>query len=176
MLQQLALLLSIALILSVLAVFLFVASRTGTQSAYGMIQKRGSRIRLAVFVGLVLVATPVLVWSLSDLPYSPPGELAPAAAKRIDAVGYQWYWTVSDSSAVVGQPVEFHVTSNDVNHGFAIYDKNLRLVAQTQAMPGYDNVLHHTFAEAGTYKVLCLEYCGLAHHAMAAEIVVAQAQ
>jgi cytochrome c oxidase subunit 2 len=45
-------------------------------------------------------------------------------------------------------------------------------VAQTQSMPGYTNVLRHTFDEPGTYKILCLEYCGLGHHEMSAEINV----
>jgi cytochrome c oxidase subunit 2 len=48
----------------------------------------------------------------------------------------------------------------------------MRIVAQTQAMPGYTNVLRYTFTEAGTYRVLCLEYCGAAHHVMAADIKV----
>jgi cytochrome c oxidase subunit 2 len=69
-----------------------------------------------------------------------------------------------------GRPVEFHVTSKDVNHGFAIYDQGLRIVAQTQAMPNYVNILRYTFPASGTYRVLCLESCGLAHHMMAAEI------
>ena len=64
------------------------------------------------------------------------------------------------------------VTSADVNHGFGIYDADLRLVAQTQAMPGYTNRLRHTFAAEGTYRVLCMEYCGLVHHNMITEIKV----
>ena len=69
--------------------------------------------------------------------------------------------------------MEFHVTSKDVNHGFALYDPDMRIVAQTQAMPGYTNVLRYTFNEPGVYRVLCLEYCGVAHHEMTAEIKVA---
>jgi len=39
-------------------------------------------------------------------------------------------------------------------------------------MPGYVNRLGYTFTETGEYEVLCLEYCGLAHHAMVAKIIV----
>ena len=49
----------------------------------------------------------------------------------------------------------------------------MRIVAQTQAMPGYVNVLRYTFKEPGTYQVLCLEYCGVEHHDMKTEINVA---
>jgi len=34
-------------------------------------------------------------------------------------------------------------------------------------------VLRYTFKEPGTYRVLCLEYCGVAHHEMTADIKVA---
>jgi cytochrome c oxidase subunit 2 len=40
-------------------------------------------------------------------------------------------------------------------------------------MPGYINVLRYTFNEPGVYRVLCLEYCGVAHHEMTADIKVA---
>jgi heme/copper-type cytochrome/quinol oxidase subunit 2 len=45
-------------------------------------------------------------------------------------------------------PVEFQVTSADVNHGFGIYDRSGRLLAQTQAMPGITNRLVYTFSGA----------------------------
>jgi cytochrome c oxidase subunit 2 len=75
-----------------------------------------------------------------------------------------------------GQPVEIRVTTADVNHGFGLYDANNRLVTQTQAMPGFTNVIRHVFTTPGTYRVLCLEYCGLGHHTMFSQIVVTAAK
>lgn len=66
----------------------------------------------------------------------------------------------------INEVVEFRVTSMDVNHGFAIYDDTHRLITQTQAMPGYVNRLRYKFDRPGKYDILCLEYCGLAHHGM----------
>jgi len=43
----------------------------------------------------------------------------------------------------------------------------------SEPMPGYINKLRYTFTTPGTYRVLCLEYCGVAHHEMAADITVA---
>ena len=74
-----------------------------------------------------------------------------------------------------GTPVEFRVTSSDVNHGFAIYAPDGRIATQTQAMPGYTNKLVHTFTEPGTYTVMCLEYCGIGHAPMTATLTVAPA-
>jgi hypothetical protein len=55
---------------------------------------------------------------------------------------------------------------------YQICATGMRIVAQTQAMPGYTNVLRYTFTEPGVYRVLCLEYCEIAHHRMKAQITV----
>lgn len=68
--------------------------------------------------------------------------------------------------------IEFRVTSLDVNHGFAIYNQNQELIAQTQAMPGYVNRLRWKFDNPGKYKIYCLEYCGMAHQVMQASFTV----
>jgi cytochrome c oxidase subunit 2 len=90
----------------------------------------------------------------------------------VTATGAQWAWTLSRDEVPLGKEVEFQITSSDVNHGFGIYDSQMRLLAQTQAMPGYVNRIRHTFNQPGTYQVLCLEYCGLVHHEMVARFVV----
>jgi cytochrome c oxidase subunit 2 len=97
------------------------------------------------------------------------------AAVVIQASGHQWAWEMTPATVQAGQPVEIHVTGADVNHGFGVYDTNHRLVTQTQAMPGYTNVIRHTFSTPGTYRILCLEYCGLGHHTMVAQLVVTAA-
>lgn len=79
---------------------------------------------------------------------------------------------MSSKEVKAGQPVEFDVTSKDVNHGFGIYDANMKVVTQTQAMPGYTNKLYYTFTKQGKYKILCLEYCGVAHHYMMTDFEV----
>jgi cytochrome c oxidase subunit 2 len=68
--------------------------------------------------------------------------------------------------------VEFAVTSQDVNHGLAIYAPDGRLLTQVQAMPGYTNRLLYRFAEPGSYTIRCLEYCGVFHHIMLATLTV----
>ncbi|MGE5517921.1 MAG: cytochrome C oxidase subunit II [Bacteroidota bacterium] len=126
--------------------------------------------RLLLAVALT-VGLPLTFLSLIDLPYRRPIDWG-TGITTVNAVGRQWNWTLSETSFHVGDRVEFRVTSEDVNHGFALYDPAMRVVAQTQAMPGYVNVLRHSFEAPGTYTVLCLEYCGVAHHSMAAEITV----
>ena len=174
--QQTAWVFSLALMTLVAVGFAFVAIRSGRRADdYTPVQVRAYRLRTKLFWVLVLVLTPAMIYNLLDLPYS--AGLAHANASGtpglpIEARGFQWRWELSRNQVPVGQSVEFRVTSEDINHGFALYDPEMHLVAQTQAMPGYTNKLRYTFERAGTYKVLCLEYCGIAHHNMMAEIKV----
>lgn len=173
-LHILSLLLSISLILVLLLIFLYVVKGAGTTQDYAPIQESGVRFRARLFWALVVLGVIVGAATLQRLPYdSHVGDATPTA---IDVVGHQWYWTISQTEIKAGEPVVFNVTSADVNHGMGIYNSDLVLLAQTQAMPGYTNRLEHTFQSPGIYKILCLELCGLAHHAMVSEInVIAQA-
>lgn len=93
----------------------------------------------------------------------------------VDVVGIQWSWQIKPDTVQTGSPVEFRVTSKDVNHGFALYAPDGHIVTQVQAMPGYTNELVHTFTQPGTYVVQCLEYCGLGHAPMTSQIKVVAA-
>ena len=53
-----------------------------------------------------------------------------------------------------------------------VYDEETRLLFQTQGMPGYVNKVSYTFDKPGTYRVLCMELCGVAHHDMISEFTV----
>jgi cytochrome c oxidase subunit 2 len=165
---------SVALMGLLLVVFAFVFVRSQNREAdYTPLQERAYRVRTRFFFGLVFTLFPAMLYNLVDLPYGPPSTHSRAVTpKVIDVVGRQWSWSLSDTKVAVGQPVEFRVTSADVNHGFGIYDVNMRLVGQVQAMPGYVNTLRHTFNAAGKYRALCMEYCGIVHHTMFAEITV----
>lgn len=154
--------------------FAFVAINSGTREEdYSPLQQRAYRFRARLFWTLVLVFGPVMVYTLLDLPYAASrARTGSAAVQVVEATGYQWRWELSRDRVAANQPVEFRVTSADINHGFGIYDTDMHLVAQTQAMPGYTNTIRHTFTKDGTYKILCMEYCGIAHHNMMSEIKV----
>jgi cytochrome c oxidase subunit II len=175
MIQSLAWQITLLFVLVLLALFVYVAVRARDKSDGAQVAHTAGRIRTRLFWGLVVAFVPIIGYTLTALPYSPPA--APGGSPQvIKAVGHQWRWELDAAEAQVGKPVAFHVTAADVNHGFGLYDPDLKLVAQTQAMPGYTNVLHHVFTRPGKYKVLCLEYCGLVHHGMMAEIVVTDAK
>lgn len=166
--------LSLTLMAMLAGVFAYVAANSGNREHdYKSLQYAAYRIRARFFWALVLIFGPVMVYNLLELPFDGPATRDSAASGRIiEAKGYQWRWELSQEQANVGETVEFRLTSGDVNHGFGIYDPDMRLVAQVQVMPGYTNKLHYTFTREGVYKILCMEYCGIAHHNMITEIKV----
>lgn len=166
---------SIVLMAVVAAAFVWVAAGADSALAnYAPAIAAAYRRRVWLFVALLVVLIGANYRSLGELPYvRATGAASAAPVERAEAIGEQWSWTVKPNTFAVGQTAEFHVTSKDVNHGFALYDPGMRIVTQTQAMPGYTNILRYTFTEPGTYRVLCLEYCGVEHHDMKTEITVA---
>lgn len=173
MIQDVVWSVSIVLMGMVVALFAWVASGANRKvEDYGPMVAAAYRLRPWLFLLALVVLVGTNYKTLGELPYVSVAAASPGPAQRVEVTGEQWAWTIEPSRVTTGEPVEFHVTSKDVNHGFAIYDPSMRIVAQTQAMPGYDNVLRYTFDEPGTYRVLCLEYCGLIHHDMKSEITV----
>jgi cytochrome c oxidase subunit II len=165
--QQLAWWLTLVSVAALAAIFLSVA-RGATRRAEPLPAARSERVRARLFVAAVAAFVPITVLSLGALPYG----AAPADALVVDAVGHQWYWELSRTQLPVGRDVVFRVRSADVNHGFAVYDPDMRVVGQTQAMPGYENLLALRFERPGRYRILCLEYCGSVHHGMQAALEV----
>lgn len=155
----------------VTAVFLYVVAQAGKPALDAMrAQKSAYALRGWLFLALIGLGIGVTYATLAEFPI-PRQDGPPLAPQVVKAVAHQWSWELSASRLRAGVPVEFQVSTADVNHGFAVYDDDGRLLAQTQAMPGFTNRLVHTFAP-GKYRILCLEYCGLAHHAMIATFEV----
>lgn len=177
----LAFFLGVALVVSL--TFAFVAASTRTPRAIDV--KEAYRFRRIVLLFL-LVSLPAFLWvTLRRLPY-PRAGIRPDVVVHVAARQFAFALSVSPitnseewSSHAASPPelpsgalIEFRVTSLDVNHGFGVYGPDGRLVAQIQAMPGYVNRLRVRLDPPGIYRILCLEYCGLAHHAMKAEVTV----
>ncbi|MCZ2140369.1 MAG: hypothetical protein LC096_03165 [Bacteroidia bacterium] len=136
------------------------------------------------FFFLVYIAVFAILFSIT-IPKSPYYLFADKAPDKVVYVAAKQFMFVLSEQAIdaknpksekiviqSGKPVEFRVTSLDVNHGFAIYNSKAELVTQTQAMPGYVNRLRWVFNEPGTYNILCLEFCGSAHAYMRSSFIV----
>ncbi len=170
--QEAVWLITLVLMSLILLVFIFVYARSQQRQAdYTPLKNRAYSLRTKFFWFLVVTLIPAGLYTLTDLPY-PKANAETGVDHVVDVVGYQWRWEISKTEFRAGETVLFRVSSADVNHGFGLYDPNLRLVAQVQSMPGYTNSMRHTFDKPGTYKALCMEYCGTAHHGMISDIQV----
>ncbi|MBV2180189.1 MAG: hypothetical protein KUL86_03020 [Castellaniella sp.] len=154
--------------------FLYVISQAGKQAEPAAAQRSSqifNTVRRGLFIALLLLGIAVAYKTLWPFPI-PPQHAALKAEQVVEVVGRQWQWQLSTAQVKAGVPIEFRITSADVNHGFALYGPDDRIIVQTQAMPGFENRILHTFKEPGIYRILCLEYCGVAHHGMVSQIEV----
>ena len=153
--------------------FIWVLRRSSTiQNPLENIAPGAYRLRNRLFALAMVAGTVLAVVTLMPWPYAAH---AGQVTRHIDVKSKQWAWEMSDQKATVGEVIEFRVTSEDVNHGFGLYNEQMQMLAQIQAMPGFTNKVRHRFTEPGKYKILCMEYCGLAHHGMVADFDVAAA-
>ena len=176
----------IFLVWSAIAAAIFVLVALSTRAPEELSQRGYKRVRALVAVGLVSLAVVLLILTLPINPY-PDNSTVPD--RVIYASGKQFAFKLSDKPISredamddevflsikpirTGELVEFRVTGADVTHGFSIYDLDGRVQTQTQAMPQYVNRLRHRFPKAGTYHVLCFEFCGIGHPTMRAQLQV----
>lgn len=161
-----------ALVVAVV-IFLIATSSTGEDKA--SVKHKVYKLRGRYFFVLTLCIIAGLFISLRLLPYT---KFQGTPDETVTVVAMQWAWKmgpgITDKSPAdfeggneitlpANKHIRFDVTSSDVNHDFAIYNNKGVLVAQTQAMPQYHNMLEHVFPEKGDYHILCLEYCGMPH-------------
>jgi cytochrome c oxidase subunit 2 len=157
---------SLFFMLVVVVVFGIIALKSKERIDYEPIKKKWYKVRTTYGIILVVFMLVVTIYTLRELPYDRPVYGEGINPTIVDVEALQFGFIMSETEFKVGEPIEFHVMSGDVNHGFGIYDEDMILVAQSQAMPGYTNKVYITFDEPGIYEVLCLEYCGLGHHVM----------
>lgn len=170
--QSIAVLASAILGTVVLLIFAAVARSARSSASPDDVANATALWRRTTLWALVLLFVPVIGYSLTKTPYA----RGASPVVVVEATGQQWAWKIGHDTVPAGQPVEIRVTATDVNHGFGLYDARNRLITQTQAMPGYTNIIRYVFTSPGTYRVLCLEYCGLGHHTMFSQIVVTAAK
>jgi cytochrome c oxidase subunit 2 len=121
---------------------------------------------LSVSTVLVLM---LLVWGLAELRSE---DVTHPNSLQVDVTGQQWLWTFSYPGAgnvktrslvlPVDRTVVFHVTSEDVTHGFW----PVQLGVQVDANPNVVTTIQATPDKLGTFVVRCSQLCGLYHSFM----------
>jgi cytochrome c oxidase subunit 2 len=104
--------------------------------------------------------------------FTPYGRSAGAGHQTMNIKAVQFAWLIRGKPIRAGTPVEFRLTSADVNHGMAVYTQAGKLLFQVQVVPGKTQTYVYTFKKPGTYKIVCLEYCGVDHDLMQSRLTV----
>lgn len=86
----------------------------------------------------------------------------------VHMLAHLWAWTPSPLHVPQGAMITFYITSSDVLHGFEVQGTTINMTA----VPGITGSVTYTFAHAGTYNIICNEYCGIEHQAMIGRIIV----
>lgn len=163
------------LVLGVLwtGIWLWVLNSTRQSVPYETVSSHVAVLRRRLLYALLIALGIAFLGSMRWLPYRPVRATTLGAPQvTVEVTSLQWAWVLSQNEVPAGVPVEFAVTAQDVNHGFGVYSPDGQLLTQVQAMPGYTNRLIYVFQQPGTYTIRCLEYCGLAHHAMVTQLTV----
>jgi cytochrome c oxidase subunit 2 len=104
-------------------------------------------------------------------PFDAPGvyETGPG---RYDAVMIARAWQFEPATITVpqGAEVTFVVTSEDVIHGFHVWDTTVNAMV----IPGQITRVTGTFDDPGEFEFVCHEFCGTGHHVMWGKVVVTE--
>ncbi|MHB8177818.1 MAG: cupredoxin domain-containing protein [Vulcanimicrobiaceae bacterium] len=108
-----------------------------------------------IFVAAGFIAAPVAATA------------APIQTVKITA--HQWAFAPSVIVVHVGRPVKFLMTSKDVTHGLA---STALGIADTPISKGKISTVTFTPKKAGTYRLHCVDFCGMGHGDMVLTVKV----
>jgi cytochrome c oxidase subunit II len=123
---------------------------------------------------LILIATAVYTFLTFNVLAAPLAE----PRHTIEVVGKQWWWEIryngetigaNELHIPVGETVAIELVSDNVIHSFWVP----QLAGKRDLIPGNTNTLYLRADEAGVYRGLCAEFCGV-QHALMGFVVVAE--
>ena len=147
------------------------------------------RIWGAAAVVLVLAFAATIAWGAVGRSFHPPSHVEtidpktvwqsprfqplgavelPDGSIEVRVIAHMFAFQVPEVRVPAGRPITFRLTSVDVIHGFQIVGTN----ANAMVVPGYVSRFTTVFETPGEYLIVCNEYCGTAHHAMHARLIV----
>ena len=92
-----------------------------------------SRRETAWLVIMIVVLFALLMGTIFYVPY---GDSAGPDAQYVQVTGVQFAWAIqAPQTLVTGRPVEFRARSEDVAHGFGVYNPDEVLIFQAQVVP-----------------------------------------
>lgn len=121
----------------------------------------------------LLVLSGLLLFGCASQPAAPS---APAVApvsggvQELSVTAKQFEFSPSTITVKKGVPVKLTITSQDVEHGFAIAEFNVN----TKLQPGQAAVVEFTPDKAGEFTFFCSVVCGAGHGSMKGKLIVTE--
>lgn len=130
---------------------------------------------IPLFLSLALLAGPQAPSPTSQAPglhlrHGFGGQAKPQAPKVIRVTAERFAFTPAEIVVERGTVIEFHLTSNDTDHGFRIVDTELNATIPKRRRG--ETVVTYTADTAGRFVIECSRPCGAGHTAMRATLVV----
>jgi len=91
----------------------------------------------------------------------------PPAGSDVYLIARLWQWWPM-LELEEGKTYRVHLSSMDWLHGFSLQPENINI----EVHPNYEHVVTLTPTKAGTYGIICNEYCGINHATMASRLYV----
>ena len=167
----------LALQLPFLGVFFYVVNKKAFVDSDSGKTEPG-KYSFARYSWLVVAVGAFILINIASIKYMPTIVEANAGTsadvKDVSVTARSWSYEISDTTFKAGQTVRFLVKSVDTVHSFAVHHPDGHLLFTMMLVPGMEtqSAVVHTFTEPGEYTVRCLEYCGIAHHAMKNKLTV----
>ena len=93
----------------------------------------------------------------------------PPAGSDVYLLARTWeWWPILELEK--GKSYRLHLSSMDLLHGFSLQPVNINI----EVHPNYEMVLTVKPNRAGTYGIVCNEYCGIGHHTMLGRLYVVE--
>ncbi len=93
----------------------------------------------------------------------------PPAGSDVYLIARLWqWWPILELEE--GQTYRLHLMSMDWLHGFSLQPENINI----EVHPNYEHVITVQPTKAGTYGIICNEYCGLNHQTMVSKLFVTE--
>jgi len=101
---------------------------------------------------------------------SSPQDLRTSSPRVIRVTAERFAFTPSEIVVERGTVIEFHLTSDDTDHGFRIVDTELNATIPKRRRG--ETVVKYLADTAGRFVIECSRPCGAGHTAMRATLVV----
>ena len=93
--------------------------------------------------------------------------VAPPPGSEVYLMAQTFQWTPI-LKLQEGAEYTLHLSSLDMLHGFELFPINVNF----EVVPGYDYGLRVIPTEAGDFRIVCNEFCGIGHHLMVGKVLV----